>query len=313
MESWESFDEMMKHIEGFQLVSRKFGHFHGNCEDPMFLLKATRETGQYGEQEGRWVIRYDGEYSYVSPALFERIDSYVHKEIMGQTLGDGTIMCDEKSRVLADGRISGSQPVSPIHSLGTTEKVQSGTAGVKGVEPNPNRRGTKRPMEDKQTRGGLHQHTANKRRKRGTSVPIRDAVRGGSGVVEQNRSKIEPEDVAVVGRMNEELHAQKLNMFRLDHELSFQQPVPIKQEEQLWEVESRDPPALSYNDLKLASSISRAVVHKYKEGDNNDDNEEDEQLVELSDFSDQPCALLESDYVDELRELEAHCVRVDFI
>jgi hypothetical protein len=212
MDEWE---ELLKHIEGFRHVASKQGKFHGYEEDQMMLVKAVRPVGNYGEEEGRWVVRYKGEFSYVSPELYNLLDAYTHKDVHGQTLRDGTIMCEEKSHLLA-GRIPIGNGTSSVQSNYQEELVSGSTGAETHDSPTTlsqrhlasfNRRSNKRKMETVQISTTGEDRTNSKRRKVYNNT-YRDIP---------NKSRIKKEDIAIVGRMNEELQDQKLTVFKLNH------------------------------------------------------------------------------------------------
>jgi hypothetical protein len=248
MAGLEAYQEISKHMMGYTQQSLpQLGFFHANCEDQIMLVWGTREN-QYGIQEGRWLVRYQGEHSYVGPQLFKLISDYTHDEILGQTMLDGTIMSVEKSKQLASlkknytdiiedagvkkegtGCLDHSQSTQQSSFIGEIfETVQGNlslerTTSVTGSKSKVRQRHKSIGVKIPQSEGISKPKTT--RRPRKTTNCVRNPVDGGCGIVEVNQSKIKEEDVAVRGSLNKEKMAQKITKLYIKNKVKLEKDV----------------------------------------------------------------------------------------
>jgi hypothetical protein len=147
------------HLDGFNIERTKKGYLYGEEDDVLFLVEALREENS----EGRWLVKFKDEISYVAPKLYGLLASNVHAYVNGQTLEDGTVMNRDKAAELS-------------------------TAGCEEVKA-PSKKETKRKRVEDSC--NAIQENKKKRRRRATDnafpVKLQDvAVRGGKLVQEKN-------------------------------------------------------------------------------------------------------------------------------
>ncbi len=98
-----AFDDLYKHLAHYTIRGTKRGYLNGEEHQVMYLVDSWNpETN-----EGRWIIKFRGEVSYVSPALYQLLSDNTHSYVLGQTLGDGTLMTNDKVLELARRRTLG--------------------------------------------------------------------------------------------------------------------------------------------------------------------------------------------------------------
>jgi hypothetical protein len=325
MDGLEAYKEISHHMMGYTIQDLpQLGYFHANCEDQIMLVWGTKEN-QYGIQEGRWLIRYQGEHSYVSPQLFKLVSDYVHDEICGQTMRDGTIMSLEKSKQLASQKKTthsndacdkkedtSSIDHTPNQQQPATSCPTFEKSGSKGIQASSRVRTLHSTSGVKKPRGVRANKTRTTRTPGKKTNSVRDPVDGGCGIKEINQSKIKEEDVAVRGTLNKETMNQKItklyikNKVKLEEEGGDAQSQPQKGEvlvdergyRKVEEHESsyfeqrhiEEPPrALSYYDHQRASSIGKAKLDKLNLGDEDYDECEQElyDRLEIKDFTEE--------------------------
>lgn len=337
LEGMDAWGEMLEHIKGYNLVKHKQGYYHACRDDQLFLVHAVKEFSQdhYRQPEGKWLARYEGEISYLSPKLYELLEGYVHPEMLGQTLDDGTVMSREKSLVLGNlgkshskntnagsgGRESGARATDvrqerPLFKEGkgddadddarndrnaTGERLQNDTT-IRTVKK-------RQPRKIERNLEGITKPKTTRKRK-----AVRECVEGGSGIKQFNQSKIDPADVAVVGRMNEDKRSQRVGDVCARHGVTLDQMKGLPQvvnTDGLQGVEDflripKEEQVLSYHDRMRAASVSGGW----------DEIPEGFELCPALEELMEPLNYLKYEMPvceEDVREVEAHCVQVSFI
>lgn len=87
-----SFDEIYPLIQGCVVKDTKRGHFGGLEEHIMYFVEAYEPQQGTEPPAGRWIVKYNSEMSYVSPALYHTLYKFSMNEVLGQTMADGTAL-----------------------------------------------------------------------------------------------------------------------------------------------------------------------------------------------------------------------------
>ena len=88
-----AFDELYGHLGGYAITYTKRGYLNAEEYQLIYLVEALASS----TNDGRWLVKYKGEISYVSPALFALLKNNTHALVLGQTMKDGTLMTKDKA------------------------------------------------------------------------------------------------------------------------------------------------------------------------------------------------------------------------
>lgn len=87
-----SFDEIYPLIQGCIVKDTKRGYFGGLEDHIMYFVEAYEPQKGVEPPAGRWIVKYNSEMSYVSPALYNTLYKFAMHEVLGQTMADGTAL-----------------------------------------------------------------------------------------------------------------------------------------------------------------------------------------------------------------------------
>ncbi len=125
-----SFDEIYPYIQGCVVKDNKRGYFGGMEDQILYLVEAYEPARQPGQSDqGKWIVKYNGEISYVSPKLYDFMYKFTSKEILGQTLPDGTAL----TQAMVYDRVSGDNSKKRRCSVPVTD-TQNQTKKIKITE-----------------------------------------------------------------------------------------------------------------------------------------------------------------------------------
>jgi hypothetical protein len=166
-----AFDDIYEHLAGFAIIYTKRGYVNAEEHQVVYLV----ETVSHLTNEGRWLVKYKGEVSYVSPSLFTMLKQNTHSMVLGQTLKDGTLMTREKaydmSRVNAFGTCTKVQQKQQQFSstVGLNLTAQPATTSVSACNTTPTTTSNNALMD------GVEGLTPTGRKKRGRKPAMKDA------------------------------------------------------------------------------------------------------------------------------------------
>lgn len=190
--------DILLHLDGYNIERTKKGYLYGEEDDRMFLVESVNSENQ----DGRWLVKFRDEVSYVSPALFVLLWTNVHLYVNGQTLEDGTVMNRDKAAELC-------------------------ATGTEEVKP-PAKKETKRKRVEDSSNAIQENKRKRVRRKTADTFPnkLQDvAVRGGKLVEEKNYVRPQPQTKWVNTRITDEERDSRAVKNREDEDLF--QNVPV--------------------------------------------------------------------------------------
>ena len=116
-----AFHEIHNHLFSFTLVDTKLGYFLGKPEDKMILVHGTRKIED--NDEGKWVVWYKKNISYVCPELYNLLQTYNQPYIEGQTLSDGTVMSINRALATDNNTSNTDKPKRKRSLLSNTKDI----------------------------------------------------------------------------------------------------------------------------------------------------------------------------------------------
>lgn len=135
-----AFDDLYKYLANYSIQSTKRGYLNAEEHQILYLV----ESHSHLSNEGRWLVKFRGEVSFVSPALYDLLCNNTHNLVLGQTLPDGTLMTRDKAYEMANNNAFG--PTSRAHqfqqqqALINTPLQQPSTASQDSKNTKTNRR-----------------------------------------------------------------------------------------------------------------------------------------------------------------------------
>jgi hypothetical protein len=135
-DAYMTIDEMHVHAAGHSMVRSKASYFNGQEQDIMCLTEAREIQGG----AGKWIVKHKQQISYVSPNLFQVLWESCHGYRNGQTLPDGSTMCEEKAIELS--KLPEEQRELPKQT--PSAKRKRSTTAAKDGQPAAKRQRTKK-------------------------------------------------------------------------------------------------------------------------------------------------------------------------
>lgn len=108
--------QMHDHMKNMMIQRTKRGYVNGEEEQLLYLM----EGRGVDKGDGRWLVRYKGEISYVAPELFQMLYNNITDKIIGQTLEDGTVMT--KQKIISKKASDKTETVQPTTDTEGTKK-----------------------------------------------------------------------------------------------------------------------------------------------------------------------------------------------